>query len=67
MDTSKFTAIMITKEDFDRVIMTNMADNLHNPHFEGKPDAAMLYSLGGATFAREVRDILFGREEHHDQ
>lgn len=66
MDTSKVTAIMITEEDFDRVIMMNMTKNLQDPHFEGHPDAAMLYSMGGVTFAKEVKNILFGKEEHHE-
>ena len=66
MVTSKVTAIMITKEDFDRAIMMTMAKNLQDPHFEGHPDAAMLYSMGGVAFAKEVKNILFGKEEHHE-
>lgn len=67
MDTSKVTAIMVTEEDFDRAIITNMANNLNNPRFEGHPDAATMYVLGGVAFAKEVKHILFGKEEHHDQ
>lgn len=66
MDTSKVTAIMITEEDFDQAIMANMARAVHDPHFEGHPDAAMMYSLGGVAFAKEVKNILFGKEEHHE-
>lgn len=66
MDTSKVSAIMITEEDFDQAVMMNMAKNLHNPRFEGHPDAAMLYSMGGVVFAKEVKNILFGKEEHHE-
>lgn len=66
MDTSKVTAIMVTEEDFDRAIMTNMANSIHDPHFEGHPEAAMMYSMGGVAFAKEVKNILFGKEEHHE-
>lgn len=66
MDTSKVTTIMITEEDFNRAIKLNMAKSLRDPHFEGHTEAAMVYSLGGATFAREVKNILFGKEEHHE-
>lgn len=66
MDTSDVTAIVITEEDFDRAIMMNMVKNLHDPHFEGHPDAAMVYSMGGVAFAREVKNILFNKEEHHE-
>ena len=66
MDTSKVTTIIITEEDFDQAIMTNMANSLRNPHFEDHPDAAMIYSLGGVAFAKEVKNILFGKEEHHE-
>ena len=66
MDTSKVTAILITEEDFDRAVMENTANSLHDPHFEGHPDAAMMYSLGGMAFANEVKRILFGKEEHYE-
>lgn len=66
MDTSKVTAIMITEDDFDRAIMTNMTKNINNPSFEGHPDAALMFSMGGAAFAKEVKNILFGKEEHHE-
>lgn len=67
MDTSKVTAIMITEEDFDRAVMANMVKRLGDPHFEGHPDAAMLYSMGGVAFAKEVKNILFGREEDDNE
>lgn len=66
MDTSKVNAVVITEEDFDRAIMTNMIRNLHNPHFEGHSDAAMIYSMGGVAFAREVKNILFREEQDNE-
>lgn len=67
MDTSKVTAILISEEDFDRAIMKNLIKSIRDPHFEGHPDAAVMYSMGGAAFAKEVKIILFGKEEDHDQ
>lgn len=66
MDTSKVTAIMVTEEDFDRAVTMNMVRSIQDPHFEGHPDAAMMYSMGGVAFAKEVKNILFGKEEHHE-
>lgn len=63
MDTSKITAVMVTEEDFDRAIMANMIKSLNDPHFDGHPDAAMMYVLGGMAFAKEVKRILFGKKE----
>lgn len=67
MDTSKVTTITITEEDFDRAVTMNMAKSFQDPHFKGNPDAAVVYSMGGIIFAKEVKNILFGKEEHHDQ
>lgn len=65
MNTEK--TITITEEDFDRAITTSMDNSLRDPRFEGNLSAAMMYTLGGAVFAREVKNTLFGKEEHHDQ
>lgn len=67
MDTSDVTTIMITEEDFDRAIMMNTVKNLRDRQFEGHPEALMAFSVGGVIFAKEVKNILFGKEEHHDQ
>ena len=66
MDTSKVTAILVTEEDFDRAIAQNLVASLHDPHFEKQPDAALMYTMGGVAFAKEVKHILFGKEENHE-
>lgn len=66
MDTSNTTAIMVTEEDFDRAITMNMVKSINDPHFEGHPETAMVYSMGGVAFAKQVKNILFGKEEHHE-
>jgi hypothetical protein len=62
MNTSDVAAIVITEEDFDRAVATNMAKGLHDPHFKGHADAAFVYVMGGMAFAKEVKNILFGKE-----
>lgn len=59
--------ITITRADFHTAIQTVMQRNMEDPHFEGHPEARMLYSLGGATFAREVMRVLFGEEDKTDE
>lgn len=66
-DTSKVTAIMVTELDFDNAIMENMVKQITSQVFDGHPDAALMYTMGGMTFAKEVKNILFGRKQSHDQ
>lgn len=65
MDTNKVSAIMVTEVDFDHAIMENMIKQINNPTFNGRPDAAMLYTMGDMAFAKEVKNILFGREQEN--
>lgn len=58
--------ITITKADFDTAIQMTMQKNMEDPHFKGHPEAALVYALGGATFAREVKRVLFEEEEEGD-
>ena len=57
------TAVMITEEDFDRAISMALQNNLTDPHFKEHPEGALIFSMGGAIFAKEVKKILFGAEE----
>ena len=57
------TAIMISEEDFDKAISITLNSNLTNPNAKEHPEGALVFSLGGAIFAREVKKILFGTEE----
>lgn len=66
METSSTTAILITKEDFNRAIRMNMDAQLRNPQFKGHTEAAMVYAMSGAVFTREVMNILFGEEKDHE-
>ena len=59
--------ITITRADFNTAIQMTMQKNMTDPHFEGHPEAGMLYSLGGATFAREVMKVLFEEEDETDE
>ena len=67
MDTSKTTAILITEEDFDNAIVEVTQKNLTDSRFNGSFQAALMYSTGGMVFAKEVKNILFGKEENHDK
>lgn len=66
MEEKTVETIVITEEDFDRAIMTIMTKSLRDLHFEGHLGAAMAYSMGGAAFAKDVKNILFGKEENHE-
>lgn len=66
MGDERVTAVMITEGDFERAIMQNVIVNLNDPHFEGNPDAAITFVMGGVAFAAEVKNILFGKGENHE-
>lgn len=55
--------IAITRADFNAAIETVMQRSMEDPHFEGHPEARMIYSMGGAVFAKEVMWVLFGDKE----
>jgi hypothetical protein len=57
------TAVLITGEDFDRAISEVLHNNLTDPRHLEHPEGALAFSLGGAVFAREVKEILFRGEE----
>ena len=59
--------VTITRADFHTAIQMTMQKNMEDPHFVGHPESAMLYSMGGAVFAREVMKILFGEEDETDE
>ena len=59
--------VTITKDDFNAAISATMQNNMKDPHFEGHLESAMIYVMGGATFAREVMKILFGEEDKTDE
>ena len=51
--------ITITKEDFDNAIAQVMANSMEDPTLKKSAEAMMLYTIGGVTFAKHVRDKLF--------
>lgn len=59
--------ITITRADFNTAISATMQKNMKDPQFEGHLEAAMVYVMGGATFAREVMRVLFGEEDKTDE
>ena len=51
--------ITITKEDFDNAVTKVMESSMEDPTLKRSAEAMMLYTIGGVTFAKQVRDELF--------
>lgn len=64
MNNSKL--ITITKEDFANAISQVTLDTLKDPKFEDKPEASMLFCLGGMAFAKQIMMVLFNEEESEE-
>ena len=65
MDESKVA--VISEEDFDQAVSAAMISSLADPDFHGHFQTAMAFSMGGAIFARKVKELLFSKkEEDHE-